>query len=111
MKSAFAVGMLLLTLCGCYQVRSDDLSTVPVTNNPSVVPQHGNLSQFTAMHPQLCCFYVNFIPKHNSIVWIEFQDENCFEIFYGIICAGDVCSQGNDYIGFICNNFVSVVLY
>ncbi|MBX9922700.1 MAG: hypothetical protein K2Y01_01185 [Rhabdochlamydiaceae bacterium] len=51
MKSAFAVGMLLLTLCGCYQVRSDDLSTVPVTNNPSVVPQHGNLSQFTAMHP------------------------------------------------------------
>jgi hypothetical protein len=51
MRFVCSVGVLLLFLCGCYQVRSDDLSTVPVTNNPNVVPQHGKLGQFTAMHP------------------------------------------------------------
>jgi hypothetical protein len=43
--------MLLLTilslcvlglLSGCYQIHSDDsLRTVPVTNNPNIVPQRG----------------------------------------------------------------------
>ena len=51
MRFIFALGILMMGLSGCYQVRSDDLNTVPVTNNPSIVPQHGNLSQFTAMHP------------------------------------------------------------
>lgn len=42
-------GMLLLiliaagvTLSGCYQIHSDDdLRTVPITNNPNIVPQNG----------------------------------------------------------------------
>lgn len=51
MKFIFVFGILLLGLCSCYQMRSDDLSTVPVTNNPTIVPQHGNLGQFTALHP------------------------------------------------------------
>ena len=45
------VGMALLALCSCYQMSSDDDRGVPVTNNPSIVPNHGSMSQFTAMHP------------------------------------------------------------
>ena len=31
-------------LNGCYQVHSDDdLRTIPVTNNPNIVPSHGRL--------------------------------------------------------------------
>ena len=48
----FLAVIALLGLCSCYQVHSDDdLRGVPVTNNPNVVPAHGGLSQFTAMHP------------------------------------------------------------
>jgi hypothetical protein len=40
--------MLLLvvgaSLAGCYQIHSDDdLRTVPVTNNPNIVPNQGRL--------------------------------------------------------------------
>jgi hypothetical protein len=36
---------LLLACCGCFQTTGDDadLRTVPVTNNPYIVPQHGML--------------------------------------------------------------------
>jgi hypothetical protein len=45
----FKKGILLLTLIGagmalsgCYQIHSDDdLRTVPITNNPNIVPQNG----------------------------------------------------------------------
>jgi len=34
--------VLLVTLAGCYQVHSDDdLRTIPVTNNPNIVPSQG----------------------------------------------------------------------
>lgn len=35
--------VLVLAAAGCFQVTSDDadLRTVPVTNNPNVVPNHG----------------------------------------------------------------------
>ena len=31
-------------LCGCYQTSSDEdeLRTIPVTNNPLIIPQHGS---------------------------------------------------------------------
>ncbi len=45
------VGMALLGLSSCYQMSDDDLRGVSVTNNPSIVPSHGSMSQFTAMHP------------------------------------------------------------
>lgn len=38
------VSFLLLALiaAGCYQIHSDDdLRTIPVTNNPNIVPQQG----------------------------------------------------------------------
>ncbi len=36
--------LTLLILTGCFQTYNpdDDLRTVPVTNNPYVVPSHGN---------------------------------------------------------------------
>ncbi len=35
----------LFCLAGCYQMHSDDdLRTIPVTNNPNIVPQRGPLS-------------------------------------------------------------------
>jgi PBP1b-binding outer membrane lipoprotein LpoB len=37
--------LLLAALClsGCYQMHSDDdLRTIPVTNNPNIVPNQGN---------------------------------------------------------------------
>lgn len=36
--------LTLLTLAGCFQTFNpdDDLRTVPVTNNPHVVPSYGN---------------------------------------------------------------------
>jgi hypothetical protein len=36
--------LALLACAGCFQTTSDDndLRTVPVTNNPHVVPNHGN---------------------------------------------------------------------
>jgi hypothetical protein len=31
-----------ICLCGCYQIHSDDdLRTVPVTNNPNIIPNQG----------------------------------------------------------------------
>jgi hypothetical protein len=45
-----AIG-LLTALSGCYQAHSDDdLRTVPVTNNPNLVPGDG-MSRFTAINP------------------------------------------------------------
>ncbi|MEN9343284.1 MAG: hypothetical protein RLZZ453_71 [Chlamydiota bacterium] len=44
MKITCGLGLLLLLLAGCYQMHSDDdLRTVPVTNNPHIVPNHGTL--------------------------------------------------------------------
>ncbi len=36
--------LLLLGLAGCFQARSedDDLRTIPITNNPYVVPNYGS---------------------------------------------------------------------
>lgn len=46
------IGTVFLGLSSCYQMRAeDDFIGVPTTNNPSIVPNHGALSQFTAMHP------------------------------------------------------------
>ena len=34
--------LALISLSGCYQVHSDDdLRTIPVTNNPNIVPSQG----------------------------------------------------------------------
>jgi hypothetical protein len=34
--------VVTLSLCGCYQAHSDDdLRTVPITNNPNLVPDGG----------------------------------------------------------------------
>lgn len=48
-----ALMSLLLALCSCYQMHSgDDLRGVPVTNNPTVVPNTGSaMGRFTAMNP------------------------------------------------------------
>ncbi len=49
-KVAVLVLLLLsaLSLSGCYQVHADDdLRTIPVTNNPNIVPSQGN-SRFTS---------------------------------------------------------------
>jgi hypothetical protein len=36
------VALLSLGLSGCYQIHSDDdLRTIPVTNNPNIVPGQG----------------------------------------------------------------------
>lgn len=34
----------LLALCGCFQTYNgdEDLRTVPVTNNPNIIPNHGS---------------------------------------------------------------------
>lgn len=42
MMRVFYLGLLIVT--GCFQAYNpdDDLRTVPVTNNPHVVPNHGN---------------------------------------------------------------------
>jgi hypothetical protein len=38
----FILLVSLIGLAGCYQIHSDDdLRTVPVTNNPNIVPQTG----------------------------------------------------------------------
>jgi hypothetical protein len=44
MKKKIAL-LLLLACCGCFQTSGDDadLRTVPVTNNPHIVPQHSIL--------------------------------------------------------------------
>lgn len=37
------MGVSLFFLSGCYQVRGeDDLRTVPVTNNPNIIPNQGS---------------------------------------------------------------------
>jgi hypothetical protein len=44
LKSSLAAVLLLVAigLCGCYQIHSDDdLRTIPVTNNPNIVPSQG----------------------------------------------------------------------
>lgn len=44
MKKIYGIGVfvLLLALSGCYQMNtSDDLRTVPVTNNPNIIPSQG----------------------------------------------------------------------
>ena len=39
----FVLVLAALSLTGCYQAHSDDdLRTVPVTNNPNIVPRQGN---------------------------------------------------------------------
>ncbi len=39
----FSVLLATVGLTGCYQVHSDDdLRTIPVTNNPNIVPQQGS---------------------------------------------------------------------
>ena len=36
--------VVAVSLAGCYQIHSDDdLRTVPVTNNPNVVPSRGGM--------------------------------------------------------------------
>lgn len=48
-KLVAAISFCALLLSGCYQDSQDaSLSTVPVTNNPRIVPSAGN-SQFSAM--------------------------------------------------------------
>jgi hypothetical protein len=53
MKSFFRFGIsfaALLAISGCYQVHSDDdLRSVPVTNNPHVVPGLEGMNPFIAM--------------------------------------------------------------
>ena len=40
----------LLALSGCYQTHSsDDLRSVPVTNNPNIVPSSEGMNRFIAM--------------------------------------------------------------
>lgn len=43
MKNLFAF-LLLVALSGCFQAYNDedDLRTVPVTNNPHIIPGHGS---------------------------------------------------------------------
>jgi len=42
----------LAALGGCYQIHSDDdLRTIPVTNNPNVVPQQGQTAQGSSKMP------------------------------------------------------------
>jgi len=46
------LAMGLATLSSCYQIHSDDdLRTIPVTNNPNVVPQHSQTAQGPAKMP------------------------------------------------------------
>ncbi len=44
MKKCVFFLLPLLTLTGCFQIydEDDDLRTIPVTNNPHVVPSHGS---------------------------------------------------------------------
>ncbi|MEK7339323.1 MAG: hypothetical protein WBD50_05315 [Candidatus Rhabdochlamydia sp.] len=40
----------IICLSGCYQMRDDeDLRTVPVTNNPTIVPNKGGFPPFPSM--------------------------------------------------------------
>ncbi len=34
--------VLLIGLTSCFYAEDDDLRTVPVTNNPNIVPNHGS---------------------------------------------------------------------
>lgn len=44
------VSLSLLGLSGCYQAHSsDDLRSVPVTNNPNIVPSTEGMNRFIAM--------------------------------------------------------------
>jgi len=41
----FSLMISALTLTGCFQAYSDsddDFNTIPVTNNPNIVPSHGS---------------------------------------------------------------------
>lgn len=53
MKRFFKIGAVfavLLGLSSCYQVHSDDdLRSVPVTNNPNIVPGLEGMNRFIAM--------------------------------------------------------------
>ncbi len=50
------IGWVFLALgclvTGCYQAHSgDELRTVPVTNNPNLVPGYDPMSRFTSVNP------------------------------------------------------------
>jgi hypothetical protein len=47
---AGVVFVILLATSGCYQMHSDDdLRSVPVTNNPNIVPGLDGMNRFIAM--------------------------------------------------------------
>lgn len=42
LRLAILLILAVVTLSGCYQIHSDDdLRTVPVTNNPNIIPNQG----------------------------------------------------------------------